>query len=1324
MRKLIAISLFLSLLLPSLIFAQPQLQWISISDFSGGICDDVSTWQLADNEATDLLNVYIDEIERGVVKRKGYTKANSTGTTSYDWLQSTSEDFNAGTLVNIDTYTASGTFRLETSYWTQTTASDFASGTLVNIDTTTTSGTFRVAKTDEAINQEFSDNLGWMGLHGDQYALAQSFKPSINCICTKIEIPLRKVGTPIEDLPIYLKADNNNSPGDTLATTNIPIAEIGSNFAWEIANIPDRNLTANTRYWIYIPQVGYTDNYYEWSADQITEHPGGYTNGNVWFSTVGNDTNFDAHFRIYEQHYQSSSNLISQIGDLGIKPESWGNFVATEDLNGQTIDWYIQTSSSSDMSNPTGWEVVTNNTTPSVTLNRYVQWKSVLNATGYNTPIVYDVTINGKITGSLTSQSNDCGSDIQQWGRLEANHTLNGQTITYAVRTSSYSAGLTSATWYEVESGDNITAPVNQYVQWISTLTSTGSQTPIVNNVTIYWYSTPTSLFKSPIVSLHSLTKSDGSKYIWAVSSDTIYGSNDAGTFVSVKSEMSTTYDVNWTNLGDSAYCVDGSTWAQTFTAYDSCTAVTTVPRGRFIIEEGYRLWVGYAPGYPNRLYYESELADATTWEWVYIPGEGEITGLGKLQGSVIVYKPTSVWKVIGIQVSSEEDVYFVPTLVNLSSEVGCINHRSIQNFRLKGYAVQLFLGKDNVYATNGVGVAPVGDKIENTIEDLKQAAFASSYSWFETLFFEGTSTNIDTTTVLGTIRLDSDYWLETSTTDFNAGVTKTNIAITTDTVSGELGEIKLLISDEAINQQSTQYSDEGHTGSYALAQSFKPSINCICTKVALYIKKEGSPSSLIVYLKADNNNSPGTTLASVTVSAGEIPSYFTWKTLNWTDTNLIKDTRYWIYISEYPYYDCYRWFFKDSDVYSRGNAWNSDTGNTGDDFTFKIYEQHYPTSGYFRSQEKDLTISSAFGKFYESHSGSGLTFKARRYSDGSWSDFTTVTDDTGINLSTGTKVQYDITLTGNGNSTPTIYDVKINYFTESGNFTSQYHDCGTQITNWGNFVPNHTLNGQTISYQVRTSTCSGAVDGTGWYDVVPGGLIPCLVNRYVQWKATLATDDGTEIPVIDDVTIYWWAGAFTGSSPASVVYDDRYHLFAMTSGSNFNDIDLVLNKDGAWTKNDIEANSAIIYNDKFYTGSSTTTAQGSWIYEQDIGYSDDLQPINSYWQSKDYDLGIPYKDKTLRKIWTVTKRVGAYSLKLEYIMDLNKEIETYDILLDGSQCTPPSTIGIVPDERDIPSSARAKFFKFRVSNAGQDQAWELYRIDLGFQPSPGGSEP
>lgn len=821
----------------------------------------------------------------------------------------------------------------------------------------------------------------------------------------------------------------------------------------------------------------------------------------------------------------------------------------------------------------------------------------------------------------------------------------------------------------------------------------------------------------NPIRSLHRLKKSDGSEYMWAVSSSTIYGSTDGETFTSVKSGMSLVYDTNWANLMDSAYCVDGSTWAQKFTAYDSCTAATTVPRGRFLIEEGYRLWTAYPPGESSFLYH-SALGNGADWSsddagWVYIAGEGKITGLGRLQGSVIVYKTDSVWKVTGIQVGE----YFVPTIVNLSPNVGCVNHRSIQNFRLKDYTVQVFLGKDNVYVTNSVSVVPIGDKIKNTIEDLKQASFASSYSWIQTSagdFGAGTSVNIDTTTVPGSMQLEVTDWLDTSTADFDLGLTTTNI----DTSGNNIDLANQ--TSQVIDQQQTEM-DAAANLQGDLAQSFKPSRDCYITKAVIYLSRIATTGeSYVVRLKSDNDNWPGDILQTINISEGDVPlNVGAWITVNWTDQAVYQDHRYWIYVESMD--TLHSWDYKNDNVYARGNAWSSESGHeTGADMAFKIYESHW-TNGTFESQQKTVPVNSVWGKFYETHlSGSGMTytFKVRRYST-SWSSWQTVTNGQLITLTPGSKIQYYVYLVSEGINNPRVYDFTIKHVGGgTGNFLSQSHDCGTTITEWGSLVANHTLNGQTITYAVRTSSYTGGLTaGATWYSVISGNPITAPVNRYVQWTSTMSTTDGSKIPLVDDVTVNWWGGTFSGGSPTSVVYDDRYHLFAMTSGSDINDIDLVLNEDGAWVKHDIKALSAVIYNNKLYTGSSKLSPNGGYVYEQDFGNNDDGQAINSYWQSKDYTLGYPYKNKTLRKIWTVTKKSGEYPLTMTYAIDGGYITDSYDIWLS-------SGIVIVTDERHIGSEAMGKFFKFKVSNNGTNQPFELYRIDAAFQHAPGQSEP
>jgi len=265
---------------------------------------------------------------------------------------------------------------------------DFDAGTKTNIDTATESGTFRVALTTEAVDQSYTS--GQDSDASTEYdAYAQSFKPSINCITTKIEIYIKKVGSP-SALTLYLKADNNNSPGDTLVSATV--ASITTSYDYRVANITDIKLTAGTRYWIYLPQIGDSSNHYHWGKD-ITSPT--YTDGNFW--CTGGPLTSDALFKVYEQHYQSSSNLISQIHDLGAVPTNWAMFNATETLNGCTIAWTIRSDDDSGMASPTAFTAVENGGIPNITLQRYVQWKATLTPTNTATPVVSDVTVRAYI---------------------------------------------------------------------------------------------------------------------------------------------------------------------------------------------------------------------------------------------------------------------------------------------------------------------------------------------------------------------------------------------------------------------------------------------------------------------------------------------------------------------------------------------------------------------------------------------------------------------------------------------------------------------------------------------------------------------------------------------------------------------------------------------------------------------------------------------------------------------------------------------------------------------------------------------------------------
>jgi len=284
---------------------------------------------------------------------------------------------------------------------TDTTKVDFDAGTDTNIDTATVSGTFRVALTTEAVEQNHTtqdgdQNIVTTGLY------AQSFTTSKACKCTKLQVYIKKLNSPTDNISIYLKADDNNSPGDTLFSGTIANSEIGSSYAWETESLSTPiNLTTSTKYWVCIKRSGNYDavNGFRWGLDSNA----GYANGNYWTSVGGHYTGIDANFKVYEQHYESSSNLISQTHDLGATPTAWRPFIATEALNGCTVAWTIASDDASDFSSPTSYTAVENGGTPSITLQRYVRYKCTFTPTNTATPVVDDVTIQAYLGASTVA---------------------------------------------------------------------------------------------------------------------------------------------------------------------------------------------------------------------------------------------------------------------------------------------------------------------------------------------------------------------------------------------------------------------------------------------------------------------------------------------------------------------------------------------------------------------------------------------------------------------------------------------------------------------------------------------------------------------------------------------------------------------------------------------------------------------------------------------------------------------------------------------------------------------------------------------------------
>ncbi len=131
------------------------------------------------------------------------------------------------------------------------------------------------------------------------------------------------------------------------------------------------------------------------------------------------------------------------------------------------------------------------------------------------------------------------------------------------------------------------------------------------------------------------------------------------------------------------------------------------------------------------------------------------------------------------------------------------------------------------------------------------------------------------------------------------------------------------------------------------LAQSFQVSSESPLNKVQLYLRKNGTPSNVTVYVMTDNNGSPSAVhLASATLSASLVTNAYGWVDAVFsTNPTLQTGVTYWLVVDAGTSSSNYYTSAANSNVYNNGNGkigqrggtWNNTTP-TGLDAYFRLY--------------------------------------------------------------------------------------------------------------------------------------------------------------------------------------------------------------------------------------------------------------------------------------------------------------------------------------------------------------------------------------------------
>jgi hypothetical protein len=167
--------------------------------------------------------------------------------------------------------------------------------------------------------------------------------------------------------------------------------------------------------------------------------------------------------------------------------------------------------------------------------------------------------------------------------------------------------------------------------------------------------------------------------------------------------------------------------WTGAGNIADWTATVGGVPNGKYILYVKNRVLVAGVPGTPHRVY-ASALGDPRNWGtaanqgWAVDldPNDGDaITGIGVVGPYVMVFKNQKAYAIVDLDTGANR---------RLSTNVGCVAHRSIAETPQGLF----FLTADRgVYATDGVNLRKVSDRITPTVDSIVAAQRANAAGAF-----------------------------------------------------------------------------------------------------------------------------------------------------------------------------------------------------------------------------------------------------------------------------------------------------------------------------------------------------------------------------------------------------------------------------------------------------------------------------------------------------------------------------------------------------------------------------------------------------------------
>lgn len=769
----------------------------------------------------------------------------------------------------------------------------------------------------------------------------------------------------------------------------------------------------------------------------------------------------------------------------------------------------------------------------------------------------------------------------------------------------------------------------------------------------------------------------------------TVWTTVDFQNFTAIISGLSSSFQLRGMVIRDKLWLTNGSDAVRTFdgatvVVLDGSPGTPNVPRGRYIAYHDERVWLYHVSSTRSAVYFSS-LTDSsaaiiapdnanawdTTDNFLQI-SEGDAdfgTGLLIYRGYMFFFKQYSIWRLVGY----DEYTY---SRVKTRASTGTRFNESIQ---ILDSLVHL-IGVDGIYVFDG----EESDRISDLIDPATASQTAFGFNQLQqpntnSQFLEVASTSDwNAGTVPLNLAVNNQIALEAfddSQTDFQSGVTQTNVDLTTDpgmidvshTNSGVsslnlvLGQAVTITFQTAGENQigATSFLTDGDfTNAFGFSGggigtikiSFIHSLPV--TTIVLKGLIPGASSGSVTLRALLNNANVPLTLVSATGGGAsiDIPNQI----VNFPSNTAANDIV--IVLSGF----------------TADAIFMDITSGSGLVMTeMQVFATAYNSTGKFTSRTLDLGLTPvSLGTFSVTATlnGQTVTYFTQSSADGSsWDPEITVANGGAIGSTARRYLRWGVNLSSDGTSTPQIDAAFL-----PSVYISSVFNTGGSIFSWGPFESSYSLLGQVIKFYYRTATTSVGVSSATWHLIVPGGVInDSVLNQYVQFKIEISGGSSTNLPIVSSVTINWVVGtggqSQTLQNVASAYWRNRYWLSAAGTGATENNTILIRGKktfQSPWMLKDWPILSFTRYFDSLYGGSSV---DGS-IYKLDVGYSKAGSAMDSYFETGDFVFG-GFTANFVELVVEV-ERLGSWSMTIgvsvdngntwtDYSVDLT--LKTYD---------------------------------------------------------------